>query len=169
MFIALHSFDDLATATNLDFMERTESEWLELFEDLCSQRKKWPVEDPVAEMQLLSLLRAVFESASGERNLPSDAFDMSLSAKDNIEKLSSLFDCGSEPEAAPFGSFDEERMRECLLRCALFKDDEQLNVALMKEHIRNRVPVGYPDVERLPSRLVHTLRNETVNSMRINM
>ncbi|KAK3936721.1 hypothetical protein QBC46DRAFT_452540 [Diplogelasinospora grovesii] len=114
--VALHAFDDLATATNLDFMERTEPE---------------------------------FSTPPWMKGTYRQIRNMSFSPKDNIEKCISLLDCGPKPDAVPFGSFEDERIKDCLLRCPLFSHGNELDIAVVKEHIRSCTPVTYPDMERL--------------------
>ena len=94
-----------------------------------------------AERQLLSLLYAVFESASGVACAAT--IDTKLSAKENLEILISFFDCDHEPDVHPFGSLEEAIMEQALRRCTLFEGEHDIDVAEMIKDICAYVPVGF--------------------------
>ena len=161
MFIALHSLERVEDASTLEMMDWNEKAWIAFFRDLCRERMRRPADAPGAEKQLVSLLQAVLESASDQTEPSLQALDLSSSARDNIALLSSLLGCSTGPGPVPFGSIEERRMKPTLLRCNVFEGDGVIDVTGMKELIRTYVPVGFPDVERLPDHLVCAIQERT--------
>lgn len=157
---------DVAGSARADFMERTEDEWLLSAEELCNNRAMTPVDDPTAETQLFALVQAVFHSAIGKPIHRPASFDMSYSAKENIERLSVLFDSGVQPHAIPFGSHDETQLDHLLRRCDLFKGISTGEIPAMTAQIIDSVPVGFSNMEFLPIQITHRLRYETVSLIR---
>ncbi|KAG7122053.1 hypothetical protein HYQ46_005505 [Verticillium longisporum] len=96
-------------------------------------------------------------------------FDTRYSAKDNIKKLGCLMDCDDDPHSVPFGGLNQDRVRWMLSRCTMFNGAGELDVTKLTEQIRNYVPVDFQDMERLPASLVHTIRHETANVIRIEI
>ncbi|KAH7309014.1 hypothetical protein B0I35DRAFT_90259 [Stachybotrys elegans] len=164
--ILVHSTQDVAETAEADFMERTEDEWLLLVEELCNDRAMAPVDDPTAESQLFALVQAVFHSAIGKPIRRPASFDMSYSAKENIERLSVLFDSGVQPHAVPFGSYDETQLDHLLRHCELFKGITKDDIPAMTAQIIDSVPVGFSNMDFLPVQITYRLRYETVSLIR---
>lgn len=123
--------------------------------------------DVTKEMQQLSLVRAVFESAL--KNMPPMVpkhFDRTVSAKANIESFSKLFDCELKPDAILFGSLNEGETMGLLSKCDLFKNVGAFQVKEMLARIRDCVPVGFAEMDSVPPHLVHTARHESISLIR---
>ncbi|KAH8748261.1 hypothetical protein F5883DRAFT_582937 [Diaporthe sp. PMI_573] len=165
VFIALHAVDDLETACELGLGKRDEIMWLERFMETSFERMRWPSDDTETEIQLLSLLQAVLEAAAGEIRMPPYTFNQRFSAKDNIELLAALLGL-PDHESVPLASIEKSRMERCLLRCKMYENCHELDIAKTTEQICSLVPVGFPDLTTLPANLVHTLQHETVNIIR---
>lgn len=170
VFISLHALEDAESSSTLEVLERGEKTWINSIRDLCLDRIRWPLGNPKEEMHLALLLRGLFESAEEtDWFLHCHEFDTRYSAKDNIKKLGCLMDCDDDPHSVPFGGLNQDRVRWMLSRCTMFNGAGELDVTKLTEQIRNYVPVDFQDMERLPASLVHTIRHETANVIRIEM
>ncbi|KAJ0103802.1 hypothetical protein J7T55_004205 [Diaporthe amygdali] len=119
------------------FTEWDDIAWLSLLEKICLTR--WQLQSTEADMQELSLLQAVFESAC-DRARPNllHAFN---SAQGNLETLSSLFFDGATLEAVPFGGLDRMSLERWLPQFKVFEDCDELDVTKFEEKIISCVPL----------------------------
>jgi hypothetical protein len=114
-------------------------EWLSLLEEISSTR--WQSQSTEADMQVLSLLQAVFASACDGAGPHSHAFNRNYSAQGNLEMLSSLFFDGAELEAVPFGGLERVILERRLPQFKLFEDCDELDVTEFTEKIISFVPL----------------------------
>jgi len=136
LFITLHTLDVLDTACDLAFAGWDDIEWLSLLEEISFTR--WQLQSTEEDMQVLSLIQAVFASACDRARSHLHAFN---SAQGNLETLSSLFFDGAALEAVPFGGLDRMSLERWLPQFKVFEDCDELDVTKFEEKIISFVPL----------------------------
>jgi hypothetical protein len=121
------------------------------------------------EIQQISLLRALLESAGGERDVLQHRFDDTRSANENLASFGVVLDL-RPMEGVSLGSFDVQGTREALLRSKLSRGNE-LDVAGLKRNIVKHVPIGFPDevCKTLPVQLVYNIGHGAMKGIQIQM
>ncbi|KAH6883855.1 hypothetical protein B0T10DRAFT_609089 [Thelonectria olida] len=162
LFLALRLLDDLCGESALELVRRDREAWMKHFRELGKVKTRWPVERTRAEMQEVSLLRAVFASAGGRRDAAQLNFDEKRSANDNLAVLGNLFDI--EPTGpVSFGGSGALNPSDLLLKFKPFQCNE-LDVAKLQQQIPPPIMFPITIYGTLPADLINALQYQTVTT-----
>lgn len=169
VFLGLQLLGDFDCPPALELVDRDQGTWIRHFHELGSEKTMRPAVNGQLEMQEISLLRALLESAGGEMDALQHKFDDRRSANENLASFGIVLDL-RPMEGVSLGSFDIQGTREALLRSKLYRDNE-LDVAGLKRNIVRYVPIGFPDevCKTLPVQLVYNIGHGTMQGIQIQM